>query len=194
MQNLSHLYQPSIKKALEYLRQGGVILYPTDTIWGIGCDATNAEAVQRVYEIKQRIESKAMIVLVDSMAKVQGYVAEVPDIAWDLTELAEKPLTIVYPNARQLAPNLIAQDGSVAIRITNEQFSKALCQQFRKPIVSTSANISGEPAPALFSEISQEIKDLVDYVVECRQDEQIRPTPSGILKLGVNGEIEIIRQ
>lgn len=193
MENEKEKMHASIKQAIETMRAGGVILYPTDTIWGLGCDATNEEAVQRIYAIKERAESKALIVLTDSMAKVQGYVQEVPEIAWDLTEVADKPLTIVYPNARQLAPNLIAEDGSVAIRITHEAFSKRLCEQFRKPIVSTSANKSGEPAPAIFSEISDAIKAAVDYVVEYRQEETARPTPSSIIKLGVHGEIEIIR-
>lgn len=148
-----------IKKACEVMQKGGVILYPTDTVWGIGCDATNEEAVKRVYEIKQRTDSKAMLVLVDSMRKVEFYVDEIPPVAWDLVELSTKPLTIIYDGARNLAPNLIASDGSVGIRVTDEAFSKELCFRFRKPIVSTSANISGEPSPAVFSEISEEIKN-----------------------------------
>ena len=127
------------------MREGGVILYPTDTIWGIGCDATNEDAVRRVYEIKQRQDSKAMLVLVDSSVKVDFYVRDVPEVAWDLIDLADKPLTIIYSGARNLAANLLAEDGSVGIRVTNEDFSKRLCQQFRKAIVSTSANISGQP-------------------------------------------------
>ena len=135
------------------MSEGGVILYPTDTIWGIGCDATNEEAVRRVYEIKQRSDSKAMLVLVDSPVKVDFYVQDVPEVAWDLIELADKPLTIIYSGARNLAPNLLAEDGSVGIRVTSEAFSKRLCQQFRKAIVSTSANVSGQPSPGNFSEI-----------------------------------------
>ena len=153
------------------MNEGGVILYPTDTIWGIGCDATNEEAVRRVYEIKQRSDSKAMLVLVDSAVKVDFYVQDVPEVAWDLIEVADKPLTIIYSGARNLAPNLLAEDGSVGIRVTNEEFSKRLCQQFRKAIVSTSANVSGQPSPANFSEITEELKSLVDYVVGYRQDE-----------------------
>ena len=133
------------------MREGGVILYPTDTIWGIGCDATNEDAVRRVYEIKQRQDSKAMLVLVDSSVKVDFYVRDVPEVAWDLIDLADKPLTIIYSGARNLAANLLAEDGSVGIRVTNEDFSKRLCQQFRKAIVSTSANISGQPSPKNFS-------------------------------------------
>ena len=136
-----------IKKACQVMREGGVILYPTDTIWGIGCDATNEDAVRRVYEIKQRQDSKAMLVLVDSSVKVDFYVRDVPEVAWDLIDLADKPLTIIYSGARNLAANLLAEDGSVGIRVTNEDFSKRLCQQFRKAIVSTSANISGQPSP-----------------------------------------------
>lgn len=183
-----------IKKACQVMSEGGIILYPTDTIWGIGCDATNAEAVQRVYEIKQRSDSKAMLVLVDSPVKVDFYVQDVPDIAWDLIELADKPLTIIYSGARNLAPNLLAEDGSVGIRVTNEEFSKRLCRQFRKAIVSTSANISGQPSPACFSEISEEIKSMVDYVVGYRQDEAGQPKPSSIIKLDKGGVIKIIRK
>ena len=147
------------------MREGGVILYPTDTVWGIGCDATNEDAVRRVYEIKQRQDSKAMLVLVDSSVKVDFYVRDVPEVAWDLIDLADKPLTIIYSGARNLAANLLAEDGSVGIRVTNEEFSKRLCQQFRKAIVSTSANISGQPSPKNFSEISEEVKSAVDYIV-----------------------------
>lgn len=154
-----------IKKACQVMREGGVILYPTDTIWGIGCDATNEDAVRRVYEIKQRQDSKAMLVLVDSSVKVDFYVRDVPEVAWDLIDLADKPLTIIYSGARNLAANLLAEDGSVGIRVTNEDFSKRLCQQFRKAIVSTSANISGQPSPKNFSEISEEVKSAVDYIV-----------------------------
>ena len=159
------------------MNEGGVILYPTDTIWGIGCDATNEEAVRRVYEIKQRSDSKAMLVLVDSPVKVDFYVQDVPEVAWDLIEVADKPLTIIYSGARNLAPNLIAEDGSVGIRVTNEEFSKRLCQQFRKAIVSTSANISGQPSPANYSEITEELKSMVDYVVGYRREEMGHPKP-----------------
>lgn len=183
-----------IKKACRVMNEGGVILYPTDTIWGIGCDATNEEAVRRVYEIKQRADSKAMLALVDSPVKVDFYVQDVPEIAWDLIEMADKPLTVIYSGARNLAPNLLAEDGSVGIRVTNEEFSKRLCQQFRKAIVSTSANISGRPSPGNFSEISEEIKSAVDYIVECRREETGRPKPSGIIKLEKGGVIKIIRE
>ena len=170
-----------IKKACEVMNKGGVILYPTDTVWGIGCDATNEEAVKRVYEIKRRADSKAMLVLVDSPVKV-------------VIDLTTKPLTIIYDGARNLAPNLLAEDGSVGIRVTNEAFSKELCFRFRKAIVSTSANISGEPSPAVFSEISEEIKNAVDYVVDYRREETGHPKPSSIIKLGKGGEVKIIRE
>lgn len=183
-----------IKKACEVMQKGGVILYPTDTVWGIGCDATNEEAVKRVYEIKQRTDSKAMLVLVDSMRKVEFYVDEIPPVAWDLVELSTKPLTIIYDGARNLAPNLIASDGSVGIRVTDEAFSKELCFRFRKPIVSTSANISGEPSPAVFSEISEEIKNAVDYIVDYRREETGPAKPSSIIKLGKGGVVKVIRE
>lgn len=176
------------------MREGGVILYPTDTVWGIGCDATNEDAVRRVYEIKQRQDSKAMLVLVDSSVKVDFYVRDVPEVAWDLIDLADKPLTIIYSGARNLAANLLAEDGSAGIRGTNEEFSKRLCQQFRKAIVSTSANISGQPSPKNFSEISEEVKSAVDYIVGYRQEEMSNPKPSSIIKLGKGGVIKIIRE
>ncbi|HJD93401.1 MAG TPA: threonylcarbamoyl-AMP synthase [Bacteroides togonis] len=183
-----------IKKACQVMREGGVILYPTDTIWGIGCDATNEEAVRRVYEIKRRADSKAMLVLVDSAVKVDFYVQDVPEVAWDLIELADKPLTIIYSGARNLAPNLLAEDGSVGIRVTSEEFSKRLCQQFRKAIVSTSANVSGQPSPQNFSEISEDIKAAVDYIVDYRREETTQAKPSSIIKLDKGGVIKIIRQ
>ena len=151
---MNEAIRQDVKKACEVMQKGGIILYPTDTIWGIGCDATNAEAVKRVYDIKKRADSKAMLVLVDSSVKVDFYVRDVPAVAWDLIDYATKPLTIIYDGARNLAENLLAEDGSVGIRVTGEAFSKELCFRFRKAIVSTSANISGQPSPANFSEIS----------------------------------------
>lgn len=191
---MNETIREEIRKACEVLQKGGVILYPTDTVWGIGCDATNEEAVKRVYEIKRRADSKAMLVLVDSDVKVDFYVKDVPEVAWDLIQYATKPLTIIYDDARNLAPGLIGEDGSVGIRVTSEEFSKQLCFRFRKAIVSTSANISGEPAPASFSEIQEEIKQAVDYIVGYRQDEPAGAKPSSILKLGKGGVIRIIRE
>ena len=183
-----------LKKAVEVLRNGGVILYPTDTVWGIGCDATNEVAVKRIFDIKKRADAKAMLVLVDSAARIQSYVDEVPDMAWDLIELSEKPMTIIYPDARNLATNLIAEDKSIGIRVTNEEFSKKLCIQFRKPIVSTSANVSGEAAPANFIQISDYIKNSVDYVVNYNQHKTGTSKPSSIIKLGKGNLIQIIRE
>ena len=191
---MNETIREEIKKACEVLQKGGVILYPTDTVWGIGCDATNEEAVKRVYEIKRRADSKAMLVLVDSDVKVDFYVKDVPEVAWDLIQYATKPLTVIYDNARNLAPNLIGEDGSVGIRVTSEEFSRQLCFRFRKAIVSTSANVSGQPAPASFSEIQDEIKQAVDYIVGYRQDEPAGAKPSSILKLGKGGVIKIIRE
>lgn len=183
-----------LRQALEVLHRGGVILYPTDTVWGIGCDATNPEAVKRVYAIKQRTDSKALITLVDSPAKIQAHVAEMPDVAWDLIDVAVKPLTIIYDGARHLAPNLLAEDGSIAMRVTSEAFSQMLCMRFKKPIVSTSANISGAPTPATFAEIDERIKQAVDYICTTRQDDRSIASPSSIIKLGVGGEVKIIRE
>jgi L-threonylcarbamoyladenylate synthase len=183
-----------IKKSIEVLNSGGVILYPTDAIWGLGCDATNESAVEKVYKIKKRIETKSMLVLIDSPAKLNAYVSEVPEMAWDLIDLSTKPLTIIYPNSRNLAKNLIGEDNSIGIRVTNEEFSKKLCERFRKPIVSTSANISGEKSPAFFDEISDEIKSSVDYVVDFRKNDKTPSKPSSIIKLGIGNLIEIIRE
>lgn len=183
-----------IENAVKVLRQGGIILYPTDTIWGIGCDATNPQAVEKVYKIKQREDSKALICLVDSDSRIQRYVRDVPDVAWDIMELATKPTTVILDGATGLAPNLYAEDGSVGIRITREEFSKQLCYRFQKPIVSTSANISGEPSARTFKEISQEIIDSVDYVCSFRRGDKTKAQPSSIIKLRKNGEVEIIRQ
>lgn len=172
---------------------GGIILYPTDTIWGVGCDATNEKAVQRVYELKKRADNKAMLVLMDSDAKLNMYVSDIPEIAWDLIRVADRPLTIIYSNAKNLAANLLAADGSVGIRITNEEFSRKLCERFRKPLVSTSANVSGDPSPANFGEVSEEIRNGVDYIVGYRQDDRTKAQPSGIIKLGEGGLVQVIR-
>ena len=145
-------------EAVKVLKTGGVILYPTDTVWGLGCDATNAEAVERIYRIKQRQDSKALIVLADSEAMISRYVAEVPEVAWDVIELATRPTTVIFDRGLNLASNLLAQDGSVGIRLSREAFSSQLCFHLRKPIVSTSANVSGQPSPRIFGEIIEEIR------------------------------------
>ena len=190
--------EQDVKNAVEVLRKGGVILYPTDTVWGIGCDATNAEAVKRVYEIKQRDDSKALICLVDSDARLQRYVRQVPDVVWQLIDSLQegdtKPTTIILDGAVNLAPNLIADDGSIALRITNEPFSKELCYRFQKALVSTSANISGEPAAQNYCDIAQELIDAVDYVCWSRRQEHKPHQPSSIIRLRQNGEVEIIRK
>ena len=182
------------KRAIEVMKKGGVILYPTDTVWGIGCDATNEEAVKRVYEIKKRVDDKAMLLLVDSPDRIVRYVSKIPAVAWDLIELTTKPLTIIYDGARNLAPNLVAEDGSVGIRVTSELFSKELCYRFQKAVVSTSANLSGEPTPRYFAEINPEIVEAVDYVVNYKQLEKGTPKPSSIIKLTENGVVTVIRQ
>jgi L-threonylcarbamoyladenylate synthase len=183
-----------IQKILEILNSGGTILYPTDTIWGIGCDATNKLAVEKIYKMKQREDSKAMLVLIESEARLQQYVSEVPNIAYQLIEVADKPLTIIYPGAKNLASNLIADDGSIGIRIPNDEFCQKLLGRFKKPLVSTSANLSGTTPPAIFSEIGNNIKNRVDYIVHWRQDDTKTSLPSSIIKLGIDGEIKIIRQ
>lgn len=186
--------EDDIKKAIEVMRQGGVILYPTDTVWGIGCDATNAEAVAKVYALKRRDDSKALICLVDSDNRLQRYVRNVPDVAWQLIEAVEKPTTLILDGAVNLAPNLIAEDGSIGIRVTKEAFSCELCYRFQKAIVSTSANVSGEPAAQNYCDISQEILDGVDYVCQSRRQEHKPHTPSSIIKLAADGEVTIIRK
>jgi len=182
-----------IHKIVDILNNGGIILYPTDTIWGIGCDATNKSAIERIYKIKQREDSKAMLVLIGSEARLEQYIKEVPDIAYQLIEVVDKPLTIIYPGAKNLAANLIAEDGSIGIRIPNDEFCQNLLARFKKPIVSTSANISGTASPAIFSEIDEKIIKSVDYVVSWRQDETQPGLPSSIIKFGVGGEFKIIR-
>ena len=182
-----------IQTAVQTLRQGGIILYPTDTIWGIGCDASNEEAVKRIFQLKRREDSKAMICLVDSANRMQRYVRGVPDVAWDLVEFAEKPLTLILDGATGLAPSLIAEDGSVGLRVTRENISHELCYRFQKAIVSTSANISGEPSPACFDEISDEIKQGVDYIMLSRQNDTSKSKPSQIIKLEKDGKVSILR-
>ena len=189
--------EQDIKNALEVLRMGGVILYPTDTVWGIGCDATNREAVKRVYEIKEREDSKALICLVDSDARLQRYVRHVPDVAWQLIDSLQdsdaKPTTLILDGAINLAENLIAEDGSVALRITQEAFSKELCYKFQKALVSTSANISGQPAAQNYQDIDPVLLERVDYVCWTRRQEHKPHTPSSIIRLREDGEVTIIR-
>lgn len=183
-----------IKAAIEVLNKGGLILYPTDTIWGLGCDATNSEAVEKIYKLKQRSDSKALIVMIDTMAKLNYFVEEVPDIAFDFIELSTKPMTIIYDHGRNVANNLLSDDGSLAIRVSEEKFSKTLCARLKKPLVSTSANISGQPSPRFFDEISDEIKSQVDYIVQYRQDDKTPSLPSSIIKVSRGGQTKVIRE
>ncbi|MCR4994045.1 MAG: threonylcarbamoyl-AMP synthase [Bacteroidales bacterium] len=183
-----------VQAAIEVLKKGGIILYPTDTIWGIGCDATNEDAVRRVFELKRRTDSKALICLVDSPGRLQRYVRNVPEVAWDIIELATKPTTVILSGATGLAPNLLAEDGSVGLRVTSEVFSHQLCYRFQKAIVSTSANISGEPSPQTFADISDEIKAGVDYICTSRQRDTSHHEPSSIIKLEPDGQVCIIRK
>ena len=182
-----------VRLAGEVLARGGIILYPTDTIWGIGCDATDSKAVQRIYDIKQRDDSKSMLVLVDGVSMLNDYISAMPDQALDLISKANKPTTIIYPGAQNLADNLLASDGSVGIRITSDPFCQALLKFTGKPIVSTSANLSGEPSPSLYLEITQEIIQKVEHVVNWRQDESEAALPSAIIKVESDGRINILR-
>ncbi len=188
-------YQKDIEKALDVLGKGGVILYPTDTVWGLGCDATNKKAVQRIYEIKQRAESKSLIILANSASMINQYVKmNVSDIESIIDKYQAKPTSIIYPQAINLAKNVIASDQSIAIRLVNHDFCQALLQLFKKPIVSTSANISNQPTPKLFHEISEEVRNSVDYVVKYQQDLTTIPPPSSIIKLLDNGMVKVIRE
>ena len=187
-------YTKDIEEAVKVMRNGGIILYPTDTVWGIGCDATNADAVRKIYELKKRDDSKAMICLIDSDSRISRYIRNVPDVAWDILTMANTPTTLILDGASGLASNLIAEDGSIAMRITQEEFSKELCYRMQKPIVSTSANISGEPAAQNYRDISQEILDGVDYVCASRRNEHEPHKPSSIIKLAQNGQVTIIRK
>jgi L-threonylcarbamoyladenylate synthase len=188
------MLKDEVAKALKVLQAGGIILYPTDTIWGIGCDAGNEEAVKKIYALKQRDEAKSMIVLLDNDNKLVSYVSDVPDIAYDLIEYTENPLTLVMPGAKNLAKNLIAADGSIGLRVTKHQFCQQLIQRLRKPLVSTSANISGQPSPKNFNAVSPEIIDGVDYVVDLEQYDLTEKRPSTIMRLEPDGRFEFIRK
>ena len=184
---------PDIEKSLKVLNDGGVILYPTDTVWGIGCDATDSAAVERIYAIKRRNEARSMLTLVDSLEMLAGYVGDIPDIAIQFMKEATKPLSVIYPRAENLAENLISADGSIGIRIVQEPFCRQLIKAFGRPLVSTSANISGEPTPGIFDEISDEIRNAVDYIVCWRQDDRQPATASSIIKLNEDGSYQTLR-
>lgn len=183
-----------IKKTLSYLESGKIILYPTDTIWGIGCDATNYQAVERIYRLKQRVESKSMIILLDDAASLPQYIKEVPEITMDLVSSIDSPLTVIYQGAQGLAKNAIAADGSIAIRITRDEFCVKLIKEFGKPIISTSANVSGTIDPVTFSQIPEVIKSGVDYAVNHHRDRIVKAKASRIIKLENNGEFTVIRK
>jgi len=182
-----------IREAVNVLRNGGVILYPTDTIWGLGCDATNSDAVKKIYSIKRRDDEQSMLVLLDTESKLQYYVKQVPAIAWQLIEVSDKPLTLIYPGARNIASELIASDGSLGIRIVEDEFCSSLISRLRKPLVSTSANVTGKTAPGNYGEISEKIKEVVDYIVPLRQEETDKKTASSIIKIEIDGQFKIIR-
>lgn len=186
-------FEEDLIKTLKALQSGGIILYPTDTIWGIGCDATNYKAVEKVYRIKNRNEAKSLIVLLDNFDNLSTYIEKVPDITFDLLASITNPVTIIYSNARKLANNVIAPDGTIAIRIVKDDFCKELIRRFGKPIVSTSANLSGSESPAVFSQITDEIKKAVDYTVSYKQDYFNRSKPSTIIRLRDDGLYTVIR-
>lgn len=188
------MLKDEVEKALKFVQGGGIILYPTDTIWGIGCDASNTEAVKKIFALKQRDEAKSMIILLDTENKLESYIQEVPGIAYDLIEFAENPLTLVMPGAKNISPALIAADGSVGVRVGKHPFCQQLIQRLRKPLVSTSANISGQPSPQNFSEVSEEIINGVDYVVDVDQHDLSQKKPSTIMRLEPSGKFEFIRR
>ncbi|WP_186292647.1 L-threonylcarbamoyladenylate synthase [Mucilaginibacter corticis] len=188
------MLKDEVAKAFKVVQDGGIILYPTDTIWGIGCDAANTEAVQKIYRLKQRSETKSMIILLDTDAKLASYVQEVPELAYNLIEYAENPLTLVMSGARNISPALIAADGSIGIRVSGHPFCQGLIQRLRRPLVSTSANISGKPSPQYFSQIDQEIIDGVDYVVDIDQHSMEIKNPSTIMRLEPDGKFEFLRR
>ncbi len=183
-----------IKNCLSVLKNGGIILYPTDTIWGLGCDATNAAAINKIFSLKSREENKSLLILVNGIGMLERYVKEIPVTAGELINVSETPLTIIYPEGRNLAEGVCATDGSVGIRICNDEFCNELITRFRKPIVSTSANISGNPAPVNFSEIGNEITGKVDYVVKYRQSDRQKHSPSPVIKIEKDGSFKIIRR
>ena len=192
--HLSMTFEEDINESLITLRKGGIILYPTDTIWGLGCDPTNPAAVERIYGIKSRETGKSLLILVDGVAMLERYVSEVPEIAWELTSVSDDPLTVIYPSGKNLAPGVCNEDGSIGIRICRDEFCRELIRRFRKPVVSTSANLSGKPSPGNFSEIDNPVIEAADYVVEYRQDERRKHSSSPLIKLSPDGTIKIIRK
>jgi L-threonylcarbamoyladenylate synthase len=187
-------FTEDIRQALHILIKGGIILYPTDTIWGLGCDATNQNAVEKIYKIKKRRESKSLIILVNGFAMLERYIKNIPDVAYEILEVSDKPMTIIYPEGKNLAPAVCSEDGSVGVRICNDDFCNELITRFRKPVISTSANYSEAPSPSDFYEIEDDIIRSADYVVKYRQTDSKKNTPSSVIKVDDNGVIKIIRK
>jgi len=187
-------FEEDLKASLATLRKGGVIIYPTDTIWGLGCDAVNASAVEKIFRIKERDSSKSMLILVNGLSMLEQYVREVPEMAWELIEVSDRPITIIYPEGRNLAGGVCADDGSVGIRISNEPFCNELISRFRKPLVSTSANFSGKPSPSSFGEIEETLTSKADYVVSYRRDDKQRYSASPVIRFDRDGTFRIIRK
>lgn len=192
--NSSQTIEQEIANALQVLKKGGLILYPTDTIWGLGCDATNDEAVEKIFQLKERDASKSLILLIDNENKLNRYIKDIPEQAWDLIEFSTRPLTIIYDQGLNVSKKAIADNGSIAVRVTKDPFCKQLIYKFGKPIISTSANISGAPSPASFSEIDSRVLNGVDYVVNLRQNEKTGNQASVIIQLGAKGQIKFIRK
>jgi L-threonylcarbamoyladenylate synthase len=188
------IFDEDIKDSLISLRKGGIILYPTDTIWGLGCDATNPAAVEKIFKIKSRSENKSLLILVNGEQMLERYVKDIPEIAYELTGVSDGPLTIIYPAGRNLAPGVCSEDGSVGIRICRDEFCSGLISRFRKPVVTTSANFSGKPSPENFSDIEKSVIDSVDYVVRYRQNDRQINSASPVIKVELNGTIKIIRE
>jgi L-threonylcarbamoyladenylate synthase len=188
------IFDEDIKDSLITLRKGCIILYPTDTIWGIGCDATNPSAVEKIFKIKSRTDGKSLLILVDGVQMLERYITDIPEIVYELTAVSDSPLTIIYPAGKNLAPGVCNEDGSVGIRICHDEFCRELICRFRKPIVSTSANFSGKPSPENFSSIEKSLIDAVDFVVKYRQDDRRKYSSSPVIKVELNGTIKIIRE
>ncbi len=187
-------FEEDIKESLNTLRQGGIILYPTDTIWGLGCDPVNEAAVNKIFKIKSRGESKSLIILVDSLSMIERYVTEIPEIVYELADVSDTPLTIIYPKGKNLATGVCSEDGSIAIRICHDEFCRELINRFRKPIVSTSANLSGSSSPGNFSEVEKTLINKVDFVVKYRQDDRSNSLASPVIQVNSDGTIKIIRK
>jgi L-threonylcarbamoyladenylate synthase len=187
-------FEEDIKESLKTLRQGGIILYPTDTIWGLGCDPTNEAAVNKIYKIKSRDENKSLIILVDGLSMIERYVEDCPEIVFELAGVSDSPLTIIYPKGKNLAEGVCGKDNSIAIRICHDEFCSQLISRFHKPIVSTSANLSGSPSPGNFSEVEKTLIDTVDFVVNYHQNDRSKSFASPVIKVNHDGTIKIIRK